>query len=50
VRCCAHGRPVLWTRAGDPLADIEIFEHTDRIALVIRDGAIYRDARQSVRT
>jgi imidazolonepropionase-like amidohydrolase len=31
--------------AGDPLADIEIFEHTDRIALVMRDGAIYKDMR-----
>lgn len=36
--------------AGDPLADIEIFEHTDRIALVMRDGTIYKDTRQSVRT
>ncbi len=59
AECCNvpdAGRIAAGTRAdliavdGDPLADIEIFQHTDRIALVMRDGAIFRDQRQSVRT
>ncbi len=35
---------------GDPLRDIEIFEDANRIALIIRDGAIFKDATHSVRT
>ena len=34
---------------GDPLADVRILQDTDRIAMIMKDGAVYKEPRERQR-
>ena len=34
---------------GDPTADVSIFQHRENVAMIMKDGALFKDPRNSER-